>query len=143
MPNQSQQPAQHLGEPSLTALIGSIINDAKDLLVHEFRMAKLEVRDELNKTKTAAISLGVGAGIAAVGSLLLILMFVHLLRAFTEIPLWGCYGIIGTLLLVLGVGLLMKGKKTAQEIDVIPPQTVDTLKENAQWIKEQTTSTKL
>jgi len=143
MPNQSQHPAQHPGEPSLAALIGSIMNDAKDLLVHEFTMAKLEVRDELNKTKTAAISLGVGAGIAAVGSLLLILMLVHLLRAFTAIPLWGCYGIIGTVLLVIGVALLMTGKKTAQKIDVIPPQTVDTLKENAQWIKEQTTSTKL
>jgi Putative Actinobacterial Holin-X, holin superfamily III len=143
MPNQSQHPAQHLGEPSLAALIGSIINDAKDLLLHEFTMAKLEVQDELNKTKTAAISLGVGAGIAAVGSILLILMLVHLLQAFTDIPLWGCYGIIGALLLALGIGLLLTGKKTAQEIDVIPQQTVDTIKENAQWIKEQTTSTKL
>lgn len=142
MPNHSQHPAHHLGEPSLAALIGSIINDAKDLLVHEFRMAKLEVQDELNKTKTAAISLGVGAGIAAVGSILLILMFVHLLHAFTEMPLWGCYGIVGTILLVLGIGVLLTGKKTAREIAVIPPQTVDTLKENAQWLKEQTTSPK-
>jgi hypothetical protein len=138
MPNQSQQP----GESSLAALIGSIINDAKDLLLHEFTMAKLEVQDELNKAKAAAISLGVGAGISAVGGLLLILMFVHLLQAFTDIPLWGCYGIVGTLLLVLGIGVLLTGKKTAKEIDVVP-QTVETLKENAQWIKEQTTSTKI
>jgi protein-S-isoprenylcysteine O-methyltransferase Ste14 len=139
MPNQSQQP----GEPSLAALIGSIINDAKDLLLHEFTMAKLEVQDELNKTKTAALSLGVGAGISAVGSLLLVLMFVHLLQAFTDIPLWGCYGIIGILLLALGIGVLLIGKKTAEEIDVVPQQTMETLKENAQWIKEQTTSTKI
>lgn len=37
--------------------MGGIINDARDILLKEFTMAKLEVQDELRKTKTAAISL--------------------------------------------------------------------------------------
>lgn len=133
-------PAHPSSESSLAALVGGIINDAKDLLLHEFVMAKLEVQDELRKTKTAAISLGIGAGIAAIGGLLLIIMLVHLLDALTDIPLWGCYGIVGGVLLVIGLILLVSAKKTAEKIDVVPQRTVETLKENAQWIKDQTTS---
>lgn len=139
MPHQPQQTS----EPSLASLLGSIINDAKDLMVQEFTMAKLEVENELRKTKTAAISFGIGAGVTAVGGLLLILMLVHLLRALTDIPLWGCYGIVGGVLLVIGIVLLVMGKQTAEKIDVVPPQTVETLKENAKWIKEQTTSNRI
>jgi hypothetical protein len=127
-------------DASLASLIGGIINDAKDLLLHEVTMAKLEMQDELRKTKTAAISLAIGAGISAVGGLLLILMLVHLLTALASIPLWGSYGIVGAVLLLIGLILLISGKQTAEQIDVVPPKTAATLKENAQWLKEQTTS---
>jgi hypothetical protein len=133
-------PSSSGSDASLASLVGGIINDAKDLLLHEFTMAKLEMKDELNKTKTAAVSLAIGAGISTVGGLLLILMLVHLLAALTPIPLWGSYGIIGAVLLLIGVILLMRGKHTAEQIDIVPPKTAATLKENAQWLKEQTTS---
>jgi len=135
MPNASHPSA----EPSLAALIGGIINDARDLLLQEFTMAKLEVQDELRKTKAAVISLGIGIGIAAVGGLLLLLMLVHLLHALTPIPLWGCYGIVGGVLVLAGLLVLYSGKKAVEEIEVVP-ETVETLKENAKWIREQTTS---
>jgi hypothetical protein len=127
-------------DQSLASLIGGIINDAKDLLVHEVVMAKLEMQNELRQTKAAAMTFAVGAGIAVVGGLLLILMLVHLLSALTTIPLWGCYGIIGGGLLLVGLIFLSMSKRTAQSIDVVPQQTIETLKENAQWIKEQTPS---
>lgn len=129
-------------DPSLASLIGGIINDAKDLLLQEFTMAKLEMQDELRKTKAAAVSLAIGAGITVVGGLLLILMLVHILNTYTAIPLWGCYGIIGGVLLIIGLIFLSTGKQTAEKIEVVPQKTVETLKEHAQWITEQTTSNK-
>ena len=136
-------PSSSSSDPSLASLIGGIINDTKDLLLHEFTMAKLEMQDELRKTKTAAMSFAIGAGVAVVGGLLLVLMLVHLLATFTTLPLWGCYGTIGGLLLVIGLIFLSTGKQTADQIEVVPQQTVETLKEHAQWIKEQTTSNKI
>jgi Putative Actinobacterial Holin-X, holin superfamily III len=127
-------------DPSLTSLIGGIINDAKDLLLFEFNMAKLEMQHELRQAKAAAISFAIGAGTAVVGGLLLILMLVHLLNTFTTIPLWGCYGIIGAVLLFVGLIVLSTSKRTADSINVVPQQTIETLKEHAQWTKEQTTS---
>jgi len=118
-------------DPSLASLIGGIINDAKDLLLHEFLIAKLEMQNELRQTKAAAISFAIGAGTAVVGGLLLILMLVHLLNTFTTIPLWGCYGIIGGSLLFVGLIVLSTSKRTVEPIDVVPQQTIGTLKEHA------------
>ena len=48
-------------------------------------------------------------------------------------------GIVGSVLAVLGGVLLASGTHKAEEIDVVP-QTVETMKENAQWLTEQMTS---
>jgi hypothetical protein len=123
--------SQHTAEPSLAALLGGIVNDAKDLLVQEVALTKLEVRDELRKAKIAALTLGIGIGVAAVGGTLLSVMLVHVLAVFTEIPLWGCYGIVGSGLVVLGGVVLAVGKTTAEELDGVPQQTGETRKESA------------
>ena len=135
MDNRSPRPVA----PSLAALLGGIMKDAKDLLVQELTLAKLEGHDELRQIKTAALSLGIGVGVAAVGGILLSVMFVHVLAAYTDIPLWGCYGIVGSVFGVLGWVLLASGKHKIEEIDVMP-QTVETMKENTQWLREQMTS---
>ena len=133
-------PSFSSADPSLASLLGGLITNAKDLLLQEVTLAKLEMQEELQKTKTAALSFAIGAGVAVAGGLLLLLMLVHLLVAFTTLPLWGCYGILGGVLLVIGLIFLATGKQTAAQIEVVPPKTVETLKENAQWIKEQTTT---
>jgi hypothetical protein len=68
------------------------------------------------------------------------LMCVHGLVVLLDIPLWGAYGLVGGLLLLIGAILLARGKQTVEQIEVIPPKTASTLRDNAQWIKEQTTS---
>jgi hypothetical protein len=135
MDTRSSRPAA----PSLAALLGGIMHDAKDVLVQELTLAKLEGYDELRQIKTAVILLGIGVGVSAVGGILLSVMLVHVLAAYTDIPLWGCCGIVGSVFGVLGWVLLASGKHKAEEIDVMP-QTVETMKENAQWLREQTTS---
>jgi hypothetical protein len=135
MDTRSPQPAA----PSLAALLGGIMQDAKNLLIQELTLAKLEGQDELGQIKTAALLLGIGIGVSAVGGMLLSMMLVHVLAAYTDVPLWGCYGIVGGVLAVLGWVLLAAGKHKVEEIDVLP-QTVETMKENAQWLTEQMTS---
>jgi Putative Actinobacterial Holin-X, holin superfamily III len=131
--------SQHTAEPSVAALLGGIVNDAKDLLVQELALITLEVHDTLRKAKTAAIALGLGLAVVAIGGILLMLMLVQVLAAYTEIPLWGCYGIVGGVLVVLGGVLLAAGKRQAEAIDVVPQRTLKTMKENAQWLTWQTT----
>jgi Putative Actinobacterial Holin-X, holin superfamily III len=126
-------------EPSLAQLLTGIVNDAKELMRQELALAKHEIREDLRKTKAAMLSLGLGIGVAAIGGLLLILMLVHLLHTLAGLPLWACYGIVGGLFIIVGGVLLLIAKQTIARIDVVPPQTVETMKENVQWIKEGAT----
>jgi hypothetical protein len=59
------------------------------------------------------------------------LMLVHVLAASTTVPLWGCYGIVGGLLAVLGGVLLAVAKTKADELDVVPLRPVERIKESA------------
>jgi hypothetical protein len=68
---------------------------------------------------------------------LLILMLVHLLQALTALPLWACYGIVGGLLAAGGIGLLVLGTQTLAQLHLVPQDTVETMKENVQWPKEE------
>jgi hypothetical protein len=135
--------SHHTAEPSVAVLLGGIMNDAKELLGQEVSMLKLEARDELGRAKSAAITLGIGIGIVAAGGMLLSVMLVQVLAIFTKLPLWGCYGIIGGGLVVLGGVWLAVGKTNAEELAVATRPTVKTRKENGQWLTEQTTSNRI
>jgi hypothetical protein len=74
-----------------------------------------------------------------IGGVLLILMVVHLTGA-AGLPLWASFGLVGALLVGASVYLLMRAKKTATDIHVVPLRTVQTMKENMSWIKEEVTS---
>ncbi len=135
--------AHHTAEPSVAVLLSGILNDAKNLLEQEVAMLKLEARDELRQAKTAAITRGIGIGIVAAGGMLLSVMLVQVLAVFMELPLWRCYGIVGSGLVVLGGVWLAVGKFTAANLTVAPRPTVKTQKENGQWRTEPTTSNKI
>jgi hypothetical protein len=135
--------APYRTEPTLAELVSDLANDAKQLLRQELALAKYEIREEIRKTKIALISLGVGIGLAAIGGLLLIIMLVHLLNALAGLPLWSCYAIVGGVCAIVGIALLYRGKYQIAQVDMIPQQTIETMKENVRWIKESSTLEKI
>jgi hypothetical protein len=64
------------------------------------------------------------------------------LNALTGLPLWACYGIVGGVCAIVGVVLLYRGKQQMSQIDMVPQQTVETMKENVRWIKGKAISEK-
>jgi hypothetical protein len=123
-------------EPSLTSLVTGIINDLQELLKQQLSLFRQEIKDDVRKTKEAAISLSAGIGILALGGLFMCLMLVYLLNwAFpATLPVWLCYGIIGGLMLLSGGALLYAGKRRLASFNPLPDQSVEALRENVQWI---------
>ena len=105
-------------EPSWASLLTGIADEAKELLLQEVALTKLEVRYELVKARSAAISLGIAIGTIAIGCMLLALMLVYGLAEWTTVPLWGCYGIVGGAITVIGAGALVLAKSRAVGVDV-------------------------
>lgn len=125
-------------QPSLTSLVSGIVTDLQHLIRQELNLARTEVHQEWEKTKTAAASMAAGAALCLMAGLLLSLMLPLLLNwAVPSIPLWGWFGIVGALLGLAGALLLALGRAKAADVHVIPPQTAETMRENVQWIQNQ------
>lgn len=124
------------GEPSLADLLGNLMTDAQTLVRKEIELARAELSGEIDKAKQAGIALGAGAAVAAVGALLLVIMVVQVLIAWGLAP-WLAYLIVGGLLTAVGALALMAGLRRAQSVDPLPRETIDTVREDVQWLKEQ------
>jgi uncharacterized protein YacL len=121
-------------KPGIPSLIGGIFQDAIDLVSKELTAAKLEIREELEKTKSAMLLLAVGGGALMVGILLLCLMLVHLLQNITGFELWICHAIVGAVLALVGIILLYSAKQRAATTSLVPTDSVQGAKEDARWI---------
>jgi hypothetical protein len=124
---------------SMTELVGGIARDFQTLMRQEVQLAKVELHQEWDKTKTAAGSMAAGAGLLAVSGLLLAFALVYLLAwGVPALPLWSWLAIVGVVLGTVGGILVAAGRSKAADVSVIPPRTAETMRENVQWLKNQT-----
>jgi protein-S-isoprenylcysteine O-methyltransferase Ste14 len=124
--------------PRVTELVSGIIADVQNLVRQEVALAKAEVKEEWAKTKTAAVAFAAAAGVAVLSVILVCFAVVYFLNWLTVMPLWACFGIVGVVLGIAGAVLFYSGKTQASRINVVPRQTMETMRENVQWIKNQT-----
>jgi uncharacterized membrane protein YqjE len=122
-------------KPPIGRLLSGIVSDMRNLFVQELRLAKLEIGEDLQRVKAAVAVLAVGGALSALGAVLLILMLVHLLDAATGLPLWGAYGIVGGIMLAIGLGVLIAGKRKTKDVGFVPEETAEAIKEDVGWIK--------
>ncbi|HEX2056527.1 MAG TPA: phage holin family protein [Nitrospiraceae bacterium] len=122
--------------PSVARLVTELIGDLRTLVQQHVRLLRHEVEAEVAKVKRATIAVAVGVGILAVSGLLFIIMLVHLVQWLTEWPLWICYGMVATAGAIGGLVALLSAKKTGSSVHVLPVKTMQSMKEDAQWITQ-------
>jgi len=122
------------GQPSLTVLLKEILNDIQDLFRQQLVMFKTEIKSDIRKTGQAAVLMATGVGGMAVGGVFFLVMLPLLLNwLLPTIPLWGCFGIVGAVVLAVGGILVFVGIRRFKSFDPLPTQSVEALKENLQW----------
>ena len=116
-------------------LFGDLATEMANLVRQEVALAKVEVSQ---KAKYVGKNVGylVVGGAVAYAALLAIITAVIMLLA-KVMPNWGATLLVGVL--VAGISWLLIGKALAalQETDMTPRETVETLKEDAAWVKQQ------
>ncbi len=117
------------------SLVGRLTGDVSKLMRQELELAKVELREEGKKAGKAA-GLLAGAGVA--GLLLAIFASMTLMYVLdTQLPLpWAAF-IVALLWAVVAGILFMMGKKKMAEVNPKPEQTIETLKEDKQWVQAQ------
>jgi hypothetical protein len=52
-------------------------------------------------------------------------------------PLWLSALIVGIIVIAIGGIMIMAGRSSLQKISVVPEQTIESIKEDTEWAKEQ------
>jgi len=127
-------------EASIGTLVSSIVGDVQTLARQEIALAREEIKEEIDTAKNAAIKLGIAAGVLTVGALFLLIALALGIAALFDWPAWAGFAVVGVIFAIVGGVMLYLGQKDAKEIKPVPEKTVETMKENVEWIKDRTTS---
>lgn len=121
-------------KPGIMELVSGILRDGTDIIAKEVMAARLEMREELDKVKSTAVLMGLGAGALMIGGILLALTLVYLMQEFSGLDLWICYGIVGGVISMIGLIVLLIGKRRAAATNLVPTESIEKAKEDARWI---------
>jgi len=124
------------GERTISDVFQDIVHDIQEIVRSEVRLARTEIREEAVKARSAGILLGGGAVVGLYAGLLILTAIVAALSLVMAV--WAAALIVGLLLAAMAAGALTAGRKELQRVHPKPERTVDTLRENAEWIKQQT-----
>jgi len=122
-------------ERSLTELLSVMSNDITLLVRKEFELAREEVKGEAKEAGKAAGALAAAGVIAFLGAIALVLAAGWALAAIMPDGL--AFLIVAIVLFVAAAVLGLAGKKRLQSVNPKPEQTIETLKEDKQWLSEQ------
>jgi hypothetical protein len=116
----------------MASLVGGLIDDIQRLVRQEIALARREIHNEWTKTKSAAVLLGGGAGVLALGVVLLAVMFAKLVALV--LPEWAGFLIVGGVLAILGGILLASAMAMLNKIHLVPPRTAQSLEEDMEAV---------
>jgi len=126
---------QEKDERSIGELFSELSRETTELFRQEVQLAKAEMSQKASRVGKNVGFLVVGGVVAYTGVLALVAAGIILLGQV--IPYWLSAGIVGLVIALVGLFLVVKGANTLRQEDPVPQETVETLKEDSQWLKNQ------
>lgn len=130
---------------SITSLLKELRDETTTLFRQEIALAKTEMSEKASKAGKNAASIGAGAAVMMAGALVLLLGVAALLYwAFVALDMshyvagWLAPLIVGGVTALIGYGMMQKGVSTLKRMSPVPEKTVDSIKEDKQWLQNQT-----
>ena len=122
-------------ERSIGELFSELANDMATLVRQEVRLARVELGQKAAQVGKHVGLIGLGGAVAYAGLLAVIAGVIALLAQY--ISAWLSALIVG--LLVMGIGYYLSRREidALKQLDVTPKATVETLKEDKEWVKGQ------
>jgi uncharacterized membrane protein YqjE len=130
-----QRMNENRAEKPLGDLFSDLAAEMSNLVRQEVALARVELGQKAKHVGRNVGYLIVGGAIAYAALLAVLAAIIMVLD--NVMPTWGAALLVGVL--VAGIGWLLIGKAVSalQQTDVTPRETVETLKEDAAWVKQQ------
>lgn len=122
-------------ERSLGQLVSDLTGDMSELFRKEVELARVEVKQEVGRASKALVP-GAGAAGAAVLAVLM-LSFAAAWGLAAVMPTGFAFLIVGVIYGIVAAVLFPMAKARLQAVSPVPEQTIETLKEDVQWAKNQ------
>lgn len=119
-------------------MLGGLLKDLQDMVRGEIALARAEIREDVSSAGKGVASLAMAAIFGLTGFIFLMLGTTYVLNLWVR--MWIAAAIVGVVLLVIALILGMSGKKKLSATSLKPDQTIDSMKENEQWAKQQINS---
>jgi putative superfamily III holin-X len=130
--------AQTRDERSLGDLFSDLSRETTTLVRQEVQLAKAELTQSATEAARGIGMLVAGGAVAYAGLLFLLLAIVFgLIEAGWEA--WLSAVVVGLVVVAVGAVLVLRGRESLKPANLAPQKTVETLKEDAAWAKEQIT----
>ena len=130
--------AQLRDERSLGDLFSDLSRETTTLVRQEVQLAKTELTQSATEVARGIGMLVAGGAVAYAGLLFLLLAIVFgLIEAGWDA--WLSALIVGLVVVAIGGVLVLRARESLKPTNLAPRRTVETLKEDAAWAKEQIT----
>jgi len=123
-------------ERSLGELFAELAQDTSTLVRKEVQLAKTEMSQKASRVGKDVGFLAAGGAVAYAGLLAVLAGVIVLLGQV--IPMWLSALLVGLVVAGVGYFLVRRGLDALKREDLAPRQTIETLKEDQQWAKDQT-----
>jgi uncharacterized membrane protein YqjE len=120
---------------SIGELFSELASETGLLIRQEIALAKVELTQKATRVGREVGYLVLGGAVAYAALLALLAAIIILLANF--MPSWVAALVVAVLVGIVGAILISKALANLKKTDVAPRQTVETLKEDAQWAKQQ------
>ena len=121
---------------SLGELFADLARDMGVLVRQEVGLVTTELTHTATRAGRELAVVAVG-GLVAYAGLLAILAAVVIGLAAAGLAWWLAALLVGVVVALIGALLIQRGRAALKRLDLTPRQTVETLKEDTQWAKEQ------
>lgn len=122
--------------PDLGVLFGELREESRLLIRHEIDLAKAEISEARGHLLTGVIGFAAAAVLALLAVVLLSLAAAW---GLDEVwPTWLAFLAVGGAWVVLALVAVLVGRGAFSRFDPIPRRTIQTLKEDARWVRTLT-----
>jgi hypothetical protein len=125
---------------SLGELFSELSQETTTLVRQEMNLAKAEMSQKASRVGKDVGFLAAGGAVAYAGLLAILAGVIALLGLI--IPLWLSAVLVGLVVAGVGYFLVRRGLDALKQEDLAPRETMETLKEDKEWAKDQTDRTR-